>query len=1057
MIKRMNMFSNLLIFCLLVLSVTLAFPGAKTGNPDYAGMLDTFKARNIGPANMGGRTVDFAVVESNTSIIYAAVGPSGLWKSTDNGIHWSPVFQDQASVSAGAAAVSRSHPDIVWVGTGEATSRNSVTIGDGVYKSGDGGKTWKNMGLKNTRHIDRIIIDPHNPDIVYVGAMGHLWGANEERGVFKTANGGKTWQKILYFDKDTGIADMAIDPSNSRILYAAAYNYRRKPFHFRSGGKHSGIYKTNDGGQTWKQLKTGLPEGVNGRCGIAVSRGRPEVVYALVENKNGGIFRSEDKGETWSRVGDKKIYDKVNFRPFYYSKITVDPNNHQVIYVYSGKAFVSEDGGKTFNEIGRGLHADHHRIWVDPADSNHIIDGNDGGIDISWDRGKNWYHVENVTWAEVYQLTYDMRQPYNVYVGLQDNGSWSGPSNSMDKKGIMNFHWNPVGGGDGFYTQVDPTNPDILYRNLQMGRIERLNQKNDQGLSIIPTAGLDEEPYRFNWNSPIYISPHDPTVLYFGGNFLFKSTNRGDSWEKASPDLSTDDPRKIVDSGGPISADNTGAEVHCTIYTISESPLKQGIIWAGTDDGNLWVTRDNGKNWVNVIKNIKGLPASSWVSRVEASHFSEGTVYVTFDRHRWDDYAPYVYKGENFGKTWTALRNNLPAAGFLHVIRQDPVNRGLLYLGSEFGLFFSFDGGKKWLPFKNGFPTTAVRDIAVHPRENDLIVGTHGRGVWILDDISPLQQASAESLTAVVHLFDILPGTIYYPLKDSELYSDPVFSAPNPPFGAAVNYYLKTEAAKDQPVQIHIHDPEGKKVRTLDGTGQKGLNRIYWDLRDKPVFKKLPEILKGDIARWFGAPTGPFVLPGKYKIVLEYGKHKLEKQVEVRKDKNLDFPLEEWRENRKVVMQLNDLMRKGFAMIYGIKQLDDQLQTWGKELNPGKNQKKKTPRVVLDKFNHIREKLAKLKTVFPVSGFEGMYRKPLKQALRGGNIPTQIFLLQTNINGYPGKPTETQKTQIKEILQKVFPLFRQGMELMNTDIPELNRLLRKNKMDFIKLPKYPGG
>jgi len=610
-----------------------------------------------------------------------------------------------------------------------------------------------------------------------------------------------------------------------------------------------------------------------------------------------------------------------------------------------------------------------------------------------------------------------------------------------------------VGGGDGFYAQVDPTNPDIIYRNLQMGRIERLNQKNDQGLSIIPRASLDEEPYRFNWSSPIYISPHDPKVLYFGGNFLFKSTNKGDSWEKISPDLSSNDPQKIVDSGGPISPDNTGAEVHCTIYTIAEPPVKQGIIWAGTDDGNLWVTRDNGENWDNVIKNIKGLPSNSWVSRVEASHFSKSTVYVTFDRHRSDDYAPYVFKSENLGKTWTSLRNNLPKTGYLHVIREDPVSRSLLYLGSEFGLFFSFDGGKHWLPFKKDFPTTAVRDIAVHPRDKDLIVGTHGRGVWIWDDISSLQQLSHEVLNNAVHLFDILPATIYYERKDAELYSDPVFSVPNPPFGAAVNYYLQAGAPKDQPVRIHIYDPEGKKVRTLKGTGKKGLNRIYWDLHDKPVFKKLPAIFKGDLARWFGTPKGPFVLPGTYKVVLEYGKQKLEKQVEVRKDKNLAFPLDEWKENREIVMQLSELMRKGFAMVYGIRQLDGQLQKLAKDLNPGKDQKKKIPPVVMDKFKDVNKKLDKLKTVFSASGFKGIFRVPIKVALKGGSLPEQIFMMQMNINNYPGKPTETQKARLKEILQKVLPLFREAGVLINSDIPELNRLLRENNFDFIKAPK----
>jgi photosystem II stability/assembly factor-like uncharacterized protein len=811
------------------------------------------------------------------------------------------------------------------------------------------------------------------------------------------------------------------------------------------------LYKSIDGGESWRRLKNGLPEGVNGRIGVAVSQSRPEVVYTLVENKNSGIFRSEDKGESWARMCDKKTYDKVNFRPFYYSKITVDPNNDLVVYAYSGSAYVSEDGGKTFREIGEDLHADHHRIWVDPNNSNHIIDGNDGGIDVSWDRGKSWYPVENSVWSEVYQLGFDMRDPYYVYVGLQDNGSWAGPSNSRDKRGIMNFHWYPVGGGDGFYAQVDPRDHNYVYRNLQMGNIERFEQNHGQKTGIMPQASLDDEPYRFNWNSPIYLSPHNPDILYFGGNFLFKSMDRGDSWEKVSPDLSTNDPKKIIDSGGPISPDNTGAEVHCTIYTISESPVKAGILWVGTDDGNLWVSRDSGQNWENVVKNIKGLPPYSWVSRVEASHFSEGTVYVTFDRHRSDDYAPYVYKSDNFGKTWKSLRGNLPRTGYLHVIREDLVNPDLLYLGSEFGLFFSFDRGKRWLPFKNGFPTTAVRDIAVHPRENDLIVGTHGRGAWILDDISPLRQLSPDVLSSAVYLFETRPATIYYERKDSELYAAPVFSAANPPFGASIAYYLEEAAPEDQPVQLHIYDAGGKLVRTLDGTGDKGINRVYWDLRGKPVFKKVPEILKGDVAKWMGLPKGPFVLPGDYKIVLQWGETKLEKLVTVKKDKNLDFPLDQWKENQQAVRQLSNLLRRGLAMVFGVKAVEQQFLVIQKKVDEIKD----PPQPLKDKMTAFGEKLDKLKAVFSVPGLDmGFYRRPLKLALKGGGIPEQIYMMHIAINEYPGRPTQTQLKRIKEIQQIVTPLFLEAMTMLNRDIPELNDVLRQHGLDFITPPQY---
>ena len=554
-----------------------AAPAAKTEAFDYAAVVKQLKARNIGPANMGGRTVDFAVPETNVSTIYAAVGPSGLWKSEDAGLNWAPSFHKEATVSVGAVAVSQSHPDIVWVGTGEATARNSVAPGDGVYKSEDAGKTWKNMGLAETRFISRIVIDPVDPDIVHVAAQGHLWGPNEDRGVYRTVDGGKTWKKVLYVNPETGACDLAIDPSNSRILYAGMWEHRRWPYFFRSGGPGSGVYRTTDGGETWAPAKDGLPSGPYGRIGLGVARSNPNVVYALVEAEGDrrGLFRSEDKGRTWRRACDRATYDQVNFRPFYYSRLTVDPTNDLVVYVYSGSCFVSRDAGKTFTQVFTGAHPDHHAVWVDPRDPKHVIDGNDGGIDISWDGGKKALGVAVAPWAEVYNIGLDMRDPYYLDVGLQDNGNWLGPSNTRERAGIFNSHWVPTGGGDGYYAQFDPVEWWIMFRNLQMGGIERHNLKTGESVGIRPEAPLGEPPYRFNWNSPIYLSRHDRNVLYFGGNFLFKSTDRGSSWTKASPDLTTNDPAKLKDSGG-LTVDNTGAENHCTILTITESPLKAG-------------------------------------------------------------------------------------------------------------------------------------------------------------------------------------------------------------------------------------------------------------------------------------------------------------------------------------------------------------------------------------------------------------------------------------------------------------------------------------------------
>ncbi|MFQ5721138.1 MAG: WD40/YVTN/BNR-like repeat-containing protein, partial [Candidatus Aminicenantales bacterium] len=539
--------------------------------------------RSIGPAVMGGRTVDIEALERKPWVIYAAIGPSGVWKSDNNGLTWKPIFHKEKTVSVGDIAVSQSHPNIIWVGTGEATCRNSVTIGDGVYKSIDGGKTWKNMGLKETQHISRIIINPGDPNIVYVAAMGHLWGPNKERGLYKTTDGGQTWQKVLYIDENTGIADLAMDPDDSLILYAAAYEHRRLPYYFSSGGPSSGLYKSTDGGRTWKKLVKDLPQGIMGRIGIAVSRSKPNVVYALIEHKDGGIWRSEDKGQSWKRMCDNKTYKMINFRPFYYSQIRVDPNDDRIVYVFSGGLYVSKDMGKKFRAISAGTHSDHHALWIDPSNPLHLIDGNDGGIDITFDGGKNWYDVKQMAVAEVYHVGFDLRDPYYVYCGLQDNGSWGGPSATLDPGGIVNRDWYMIGGGDGFYTVVDSSDPDTIYSNWQMNNLYRYNLKIGRSKTIRPEASLKEPPYRFNWNSPIYISPHDPKTVYSGGNYLFKTIDGGHSWQIISPDLTTNDPKKQIDSGGPITPDNTGAEIHCTIVTISESPVEPGVIWCGTD------------------------------------------------------------------------------------------------------------------------------------------------------------------------------------------------------------------------------------------------------------------------------------------------------------------------------------------------------------------------------------------------------------------------------------------------------------------------------------------
>jgi photosystem II stability/assembly factor-like uncharacterized protein len=1004
---------------------------------------DLFKEmewRSVGPALMGGRTVDIESVPGKPWILYAAIGPSGLWKSENAGTTWEPVFDHQNTVSIGDVAVAPSQPDTVWVGTGEATARNSVTIGDGIYKSTDGGKTWTHQGLTETRHISRILIHPENPDIIYVAAAGHLWGPNQERGVYRTTDGGNRWQKVLYSNPNTGIADMAIDPSNPDILYAAAWEYQRFPYYFYSGGPQSGIYKTTDGGSTWKKLVNDLPQGVLGRIGMAVSPSRPEVVYALIEHEDGGIWRTEDRGETWTRMCDNDVFITINFRPFYYSRMTVDPNNDEIIYVYSGGLYVSKNKGKKFRPISQGTHPDHHTLWVNPENSLNIIDGNDGGIDISYDAGQNWRPVQNMALAEVYQLGFDLEKPYHVYCGLQDNGVWGGPNETWDTAGIVNADWYNVGSGDGFYCQVDPKNPDIVYANSQMNGLYRFNRNLGRSKDIKPRAPLDEPPYRFNWNSPVLISPHDNRTIFTGGNFLFMSIDRGNSWEKISPDLTTDNPEKQNDSGGPITLDNTGAEVHCTIYTIAESPLQKDLIWCGTDDGNVQITRNGGETWMETAKNISGLPPASWCSRIEASHFDPGTAYAAFDNHRRDDYETYLFRTTDYGATWHSIKGNLPF-GWVHVVREDPVNKELLYAGTEFGIYASLDGGESWLSVKNNLPTVAVRDIAVHPEDNDLIIGTHGRGIWILDDISPLQKMDENILNKSFYIFPIRPVTAYFPSTRFEAYSQPEFSGKNPIYGMPVNIYFRKKPQGRN--TIVIKDSKGQDVFEMRLLNKQGLHRYHWNFQFIPKTTDGNPIKPGGI----GMVSPPIVLSGTYRIELHsQDKITAATTVQVLKDPRVDISAEARKSQIQAQVEAMALSKKMGLAVTAVRKIRRDL---GKRFYEDEETEERPDdiRTALETFEENFQPLEE--TIMP----KGIgYRGSLEMALRGGSISQQILMLGMSIGNYPAEPTKTDLSMLKELTGKVNALVNQLNQFIAQEIAGLNQVLEDNGMKPIKAP-----
>jgi photosystem II stability/assembly factor-like uncharacterized protein len=794
---------------------------------------------------MGGRVTDLAVVESNPATFYAAAASGGVWKTTDGGDTFTPVFDDQPALSIGAVAVCQAKPDVVYVGTGEANPRNSVDPGRGVFRSVDGGKTWAPCGLADTHHIGRIVVHPANPDIAYVAALGHLWGPNRERGLFKTADGGKTWTNTKFIDENTGFVDVAMDPADPDTLYAAAWPVRRDAFAGHNPvvqtGPTGGLFRTTDGGETWAKLGGGLPERPIGRCGVCVYPKDPRVVYAVVQTdktnisplgqppktgidaSTGGVFRSEDRGKTWTKLND------LVPRPFYYGQVRVDPSSDRRVYVLGVSLYASADGGVTFAaQRPMGVHPDQHALWVNPKNPDHLVLGNDGGLFVSTDRGKSYEPKRGLVIAQFYGVAADTRTPYRVYGGLQDNGSWGGPVATPYPDGITLADWYRVAGADGFQCAADPTDPFTVYAEGQYGGLVRINLLGGNGPELKPIRPPQPKgapPHRFNWNTPLLLSPHDPKTLYLAGDVVYRSTNRGDTWAKVSPDLTR------LPKGVPAF---TGGH---TISALAESPVKAGVIWAGTDDGKVWVTRDGGKKWEDVSRAVPSGSPAWWVSRIECSHFDAGTAYLSLDRHRHDDFAPYIYRTTDFGATWKPLVTGLPTGAVVGVVRQSSANGDVLFAGTELGLYASIDRGATWHHLnKTGLPAhVRVDDLVIHPRERELVIGTHGRGVWVMD-IAPLEQLTEKVLAAGVHLFDVKPVTL---LKPRERRVEPArgFVAQNPPRGVVVRF-LTSEKAADA-ISVRLDPPEGKGeqcVKHLTAPVPAGLHSVPFDVEHPGVY-----------------------------------------------------------------------------------------------------------------------------------------------------------------------------------------------------------------------------
>ncbi len=858
--------------------VALSPPAPDTGYK--GGPFDKLKFRNIGPSGMSGRIDDFAVLERDPRIFYIAAATGGLWKTENNGVTLTPVFDSAGMVSIGDVSIPTDDPNLVWVGTGENNNRQSSSWGDGVYKSTNGGKSWKNMGLPDSKQIARIVIDPLDHEVVYVAALGDLWRSGGERGVYKTTDGGISWRRVLDAGPDAGGTDLIMDPSNNKVLYAATYQRRRASFGFNGGGSGSGLWKTADGGRTWTKLIKGIPEGPLGRIGIDIYRSNPNILYTRIEHaKEGGVYRSDDAGMSWRKMGS------TNGRPMYFGQIRVDPKNELRIYLPQTPLGVSDDGGKTFRFDGASrIHVDHHAMWIDPNNSDHMMIGNDGGVSITYDKGAKWMWLPNLVAGQFYHVGYDMQTPFNVCGGLQDNQSWCGPSQVRVGDGITDADWWTIPGGDGFVNLIDPTNARIIYTESQEGSLSRFDKLTGENKGIQPVAPSSEKPYRWNWDSPMLISPYDPATLYAGGNKLFKSTDRGHSWKVISPDLTTGVDRDTLELMGMKLKDvkiakNDGVDNYATLFTIAESRKTPGLLYTGSDDGQLNVTKDGGATWTNVTSKISNAPKWAYVSKVEPSKFAEGTVYATFDSHRTGDYGTYVYASADYGNSWKSIVGSLPKGEVVRTITEDQKNPDVLYLGTETGLWISLDRGKVWTRIRANLPTVPIYEITLHPRDNAMILATHGRGVWVLDRLSTFQEA-AKAQASDAHLYTTAPvyqripsGTRYYGSQ-----GDMQFVGDNPPFGAPIAYWLK---AKADSARIVIKDNSGIQVRELKGDALKdglaaGMNTVVWDMQIEPIPAPKrpgrPTPGGGGGFRFFGrgdgGTPGPMVLPGEFRATL---------------------------------------------------------------------------------------------------------------------------------------------------------------------------------------------
>ena len=1030
--------ARILLFCF----VSIAAQAQEA--PYSSSTISGLGARNIGSATMSGRISAIAGTREPSGKITLFVGAAsgGVWKSDDSGTRYRPVFDEQRVQSIGAIALDPKNSRNVWVGAGESWTRNTVSIGDGIYKSTDGGETWTHAGLDKSERVAKIAVSPKNSDTVFAAVPGALWSDSPDRGLYKTADGGKTWQQVLKGPNlSTGCTDIAIDPANPDIMFAATWDFRRRGWEYRSGGESptapsaSGLFRSTDGGNTWTEITTeankGFPKKPYGRIAVAIAPSNAKRVYAFVESPNSALFVSDDGGMTWEKR-DKSQW--MVWRPFYFANLIVDPKNPDRLFKPDGSLIVSEDGGKSFAVVGgfQGAHGDAHVVWIDPTNTQVVFVGDDGGMWYSYNGGSKWWKGENLPVSQFYHVSVDENDPYHVYGGLQDNSSWVG--DSQYPGGITNAQWENMYGGDGFWMFQDPADPDYIYAEYQGGEIGRVNRHTHEARNIKPRPNYKEK-LRFNWNTPIALSPNEKGTIYIGAQFLFRSRDHGQNWERISPDLTTNDPEKQKqEQSGGVTVDNSSAEMHTTIYSISESPKDKSLIWVGTDDGNLQLTRDGGKTWTNVVGNVPNLPKDSWVNWVQASNFNAGTAYAAFDRHTFGAMAPYVFNTTDYGKTWTPLvtaQESKGIRGYAHVIKEDLVKSDLLFLGTEFGLWISIDGGKNWAQFKgNHFPAVAVRDLAIHPRDNDLVLATHGRGIWIIDDITPLRALTPDLLNQDVAFVSARPVQQRIAGQGGWANGDAVFVGDNPPDAAVINYYQRERHLFGK-MKLEVLDASGRLIDELPASKRPGLNRVTWTMQAKPP--RVPPAAQ--IA--FSGTRGPRLVPGVYTVRLTKAGKVSETKLTVGLDRRAKFSAADRKAQFDAAMRVHGLFGEESALMDRIVALRKTLAQSG---------------AALPESDPLRKN---------ISDFDGKVdavRKKIVATTEGGAITGEERLrehtdqLYGAILSYEGKPGGYQIAYIDSLKRELDDVTKEFEQLLAQDLPGLNESLKAKGQQPIPPP-----